>query len=229
MSFNYNGVSLNSTMKMNNRQINVILDTGASKTVLSKIDVQFLCNSMYACTLDNRIRENAKVFEVANGDKMITRPCVLLNVTLDTIFIPVFPCYVRTDDRKGRNLIGLDFILACYGKVIPNLGIELTMKKSPCELLNDFFKNLKTKRALVLNFVEDTDLSCEELAALLLIDEHSEVIIEFKRTHNISDTGLSNLLLNTVRYYDIHDLKKFNELNDSMHILEKTYHEMFNA
>lgn len=226
MIFKYDGVRLHATLRMNDAEIDVVLDTGATYSTFCKPDVRFLCDDINVSKLDDTPPIGSKIIRTASNEKLYARPCVLSNVTIDNVKYRAFPCYVRTDNIQGVNLIGLDFILLCRGVSIDNSGITFSTVPTSAELVVRMFTGTKSKKALVLNLAQSQELTCEELSALLIMDSSLSPDIEkFKIKYNITDAELSQLLLTASRYYDIHSVQKFNRLLCDLNILEVVYDE----
>lgn len=220
--FRYESLQLNTELKMNNRSMNVKLDTGAESTVICGRNLQLLLG-----TTPSAIKipsHYVKRFISASTNQITGHAVVLEHVHLGDYFIEKFPCFVRMDDSVDINLIGMDFIHQCSGTL--NLAGDFILSNVPTgDRLVSEFRRLNSMGPLGnVHILFGSPMSYKDLATAIMEDNSlSPSVEEFHSAFKMDDKDFAELLYTVIKDFDVHTLSKFEDVQKDYHVLEKAY------
>lgn len=221
--FTYNKRKLSARMTLNDNHLNLILDTGAESTVLCARDVLTLLGGAESADITPR-QHHVKEFIGVTHNKVEAHAAILRNVKIGDYLIPKFPCFVRTDDVVGVNLLGMDIIHQCSGMLFRHGDFLLKDIPSSSDLLKGFLEHNKLTKINSAYVLFGIPMSHRELAAAVMEDSSlSPSVEEFRSAFKMDDKDFAELLYTVIKDFDVHTLSKFEDVQKDYHVLEKAY------
>lgn len=221
MFFTLEDGKLCSPFRMNGVEVNVALDTMSRYTVFSKETIAKLCDEKDLKRLEASATCQRVVITLSDGTMATTRPCLLVDAQIDGASFDLFPCYVRLDDKKHTDVIGLDLILQCKGIVARNTGIRLCNVPIISVLVAEI---TETQDTLVLGLDHEKVMSYRDVCSIIVKDNSLiDGVAEFACRHSFDDTKLFEIMLSAANRYDIKSIRRFSRLMKEFEMLEKEY------